>query len=170
MTACIVLLGPPGSGKSTVGAVLGSLGYRWREWEPILLARWGSRQAFIANKEQALAEHRAELAAFVREVGNPAVLETTGISDSRFLDALSTDATLFVVRLDVPLEEALGRVSARARGHHLSDDTERNRATWQAFQEMVVPRRKAHLVIDTVSVGPNEAATLIDRAFSVRAG
>jgi len=163
-----VLLGPPGSGKSTVGAALGALGYRWREWEPVLLERWGSRENFIANKERALREHQGDLAAFITEPGEPAVLETTGISDAAFLDVLVRAADVFVVRLDVPMDEALRRVRSRAAGEHLSDGEERNRATWQAFHEFVVPNRTANLVIDTTTVGAEDAAGQIHEAFSHR--
>jgi shikimate kinase len=168
MTSCIVLLGPPASGKSTIGAALGSLGYRWREWEPILLARWGSLETFIANKATALPEHHAEILAFVSETGPPAVLETTGISDAPFLDVLSDTHEPFFVRLDVPLDEALRRVAERPAGQHLSDELERNRATWQAFQDLVVPRRKPNLIIDTAMVDADEAAALVHEAFSLR--
>ena len=163
-----MLLGPPGGGKSTVGAALGALGYRWREWEPTLLERWGSRENFIANKERALREHQGDLAAFISEPGEPAVLETTGVSDAAFLDILARAADVFVVRLDVPLDEALRRVRTRAAGAHLSDDEERNRATWQAFEERVVPNRAVNLVIDTTTVRAEEAAARIHGAFSLR--
>ena len=36
----VVLLGPPGSGKSTIGGALGHVGFRWREWESYILDRW----------------------------------------------------------------------------------------------------------------------------------
>ena len=168
MVTCIVLLGPPASGKSTVGAALGALGYRWREWEPVLIERWGSRENFIANKERALREHQGDLAAFITEPGGTAVLETTGISDAPFLDILMRTADVFVVRLDVPLDAALGRVRGRTAGQHFSDDEDPNRATWQAFQDLVVPNRTANLVIDTTTVGAAEAAALIHEGFSSR--
>lgn len=162
-----MLLGPPGSGKSTIGAALGALGYRWREWEPELLARWGSRENFIANKERALAEHHADITAWIAEPGAAAVLETTGISDAVFLDALAEAHQPFVVRLDVTLEGALRRVRSRPGGQHLSDEEERNRATWRTFQELVAPNRAANLAIDTTAVGADEAAMRIDEAFSL---
>lgn len=135
-----------------------------------MLARWDSRENFIANKERALREHQADLAAFISEPGQPAVLETTGISDRAFLDILERAAHVFMVRLDVPLAESLRRVRSREAGQHLSDDEDRNRATWQAFQDMVVPNRSANLVIDTTAVGAAEAAALIHGAFSLRPG
>lgn len=132
-----------------------------------MLARWDSRENFIANKERALREHQADLAAFISEPGQPAVLETTGISDRAFLDILERAAHVFVVRLDVPLAESLRRVRSREAGQHLSDDEDRNQATWQAFHELVAPTRAANLAIDTTAVGADEAAMRIHKAFSV---
>lgn len=162
-----MLLGPPGSGKSTIGAALAAFGYRWREWEPVLLARWNTIENFLDNKAQALAEHQAEVAAFIRGSGPPAVFETTGISDAPFLDALASEVSLFVVRLDVTLEEALRRIAARLGGQHLTDELERNRATWEAFYRLVAPHRPTNLVIDTATTSPSEAAARIDRAFTL---
>jgi hypothetical protein len=47
----VVLLGAPGSGKTSVGRALGERGWRWREWEVELVGEWGRRDEFLANKE-----------------------------------------------------------------------------------------------------------------------
>ena len=57
----VVLLGPPGSGKSAVGAALAELGLRWTDRERELLERWGSLEAFVANKTEALRALHDEL-------------------------------------------------------------------------------------------------------------
>lgn len=162
MARAVVLLGPPGSGKSTVGTELGRLGLAWRDWEPRLLEAWGDRQQFLANKEAALAGLHAELRAFIESADSAAVLESTGLSDRDFLDELQREqpGTLFV-RLDVSETEALRRAAGRLQGRHLADDLEANRAVWRAFATHVAPNRRVDLVIDTESVGPAEAALTI---------
>ncbi len=49
MKRVVVLLGPPGCEKSTVGAALRERGLRFREWEQHILDRWGSREAFVVR-------------------------------------------------------------------------------------------------------------------------
>ena len=154
MGRAVVLLGAPGSGKSSVGHELGLLGLRWREWEPELLARWGGREGFIAHKQAALAEHHGELLTFVDADHAPAILESTGISDAEFIDKLQEREDTFVVRLDVSEAGALRRIAARSSGRHLSDELEANRRVWAAFNQLVVPNRPVNFVVDT-----EEAAT-----------
>src|SRR5262245_34046791 len=56
----VVLLGAPGSGKTTVGEELARRGLRWREWELWILEQWSPRDAFLAQKAEALpALHQA---------------------------------------------------------------------------------------------------------------
>ena len=164
MGRAVVLLGAPGSGKSTVGEGLGRLGLRWRDWERELLIRWGSLEAFAANKTQALGEHHRDLLAFVDAAESSAILESTGLSDREFLDRLQHERPDTVIaRLDVSQSEALRRIAARQQGRHLIDDAEANRRTWQAFQYLVVPSRCVDLVIDTDVVDALEAArTLLE--------
>jgi hypothetical protein len=88
----VVLLGPPGSGKSTVGAVLGGLGLRWRDWEPMILERWGSREEFVAAKPVALPWLHDEIVHWIDSDDVLAVIETTGLSDAPLLDRLDRDA------------------------------------------------------------------------------
>ncbi len=94
------------------------------------------------------------------ERGAPLVYESTGLSEARFVDELTHEFTAFVVRLDVGEEEALGRSATRARGEHLTDDTDAVRAVWAAFTEHVVPTRRVDLVIDTEQTS---AAAVCDR-------
>ena len=167
----VVLLGPPGSGKSAVGADLGGRGFRWREWEPEIVARWGSREAFVARKAEALPVLRDQVRRWVAAPGGPAVVETTGLSDGPLLDALARDHACFTVRLDVSEAEALRRVAARAPGRHLSDDAERNRAVWRAFAARVAPVRPCDLAVDTEAAGPPAlVAAAVERAWRLSRG
>ena len=157
----MVLLGAPGSGKTTVGEELALRGLRWREWELWMLERWGSRQAFLAVKAEALPELHRAIRAWTAEPGPPAAIESTGLSDAAFLDALAGEHRCLVVRLDVSYDDALARVTTRARGRHLGDDPGGLRPVWQAFDQVVVPARPVDLVIDTARIPPAHAAALL---------
>ena len=120
--SAVVLVGPPGAGKSTIGAELGRLGLRWHEWEQGILDRWGSRDAFVANKDDGLRLLHAEIEALIDTPGAPVVLETTGLSDATFLDRLAAERRVLFVRCDVSRAAAGRRIAARPTGQHLSDD------------------------------------------------
>jgi shikimate kinase len=154
----VVLLGAPGSGKSTIGGLLGEVGFRWREWEPWILERWGSREAFVAAKAEALPLLQREIRSWIDEGGGVAVIESTGLSDSAFLDELDADGGCFVVRLDVSEEAALRRVRSREQGRHLTDDLTANARVWSAFRELVVPARRCDVVVDTETTSAVDAA------------
>lgn len=164
MIRVVVLLGPPGSGKSTIGRELERMGFRWREWEEVILQRWGSRDAFVRAKAEALPELHREIRAWVDTGGSIAAIETTGLSDAPLLDELQRDGVCFIVRLDLSLNEAIQRVASRPRDRHLTDDEDANRQLWHVYDEIVLPHRHADLVIDTGTVGPDRAALLIAAA------
>jgi shikimate kinase len=157
----VVLLGAPGSGKTTIGEELGRLGLRWREWETVIVERWGSRERFLSIKADALPLLHREQLDFIDAPGAPAVFETTGLSDADFLDRLVESRRVLVVRLDVSEAQAMRRITERERGRHLTDDVEASRAVWRAFHEHVAPRRHADLVIDTEHTAPAVAAATI---------
>jgi len=161
----VVLLGAPGSGKSTVGEALGRRGLRWRDREPEILARWGSLAGFAAHKAEALPALHAEILAWVAEAGAPAVVESTVLSDAPLLDALARDHDCLVVRLDVSAAGAAARVAGREAGRHLSDGAGANRAVWQAFQDVVLPSRCADLVFDTEALAPGAVADVVAGAL-----
>ena len=143
------------------------VGLRWREWEPTILDRWGSRENFIAEKADALPTLHDEILEWVFSDSSAAVLETTGLSDAPLLAALDRSAAaVMIVRLDVSEEEALRRVAGRARGRHLSDDVELNRGVWRAFHEHVLPQRHVDLVVDTENQSIATAVAVIAAALT----
>ena len=159
----VVLLGAPGSGKTSVGERLGASGLRWREWEPLIVERWGSRETFAAAKHEALPALHQEIRDWISGRGAPAVFETTGLSDAPFLAELKGSGGAFVVRLDVPETEALRRIAARERGRHLTDESHDNQRVWAAFHERVVPNTAVDLVIDTTEESiESSVRTIID--------
>ena len=161
MATIVVLLGPPGSGKSTIGGALARVGFRWREWEPYILDRWQTRDNFVKNKSAALPDLQREIGTWLAVDGADPIFETTGLSDASFLDELARERRCLVVRLDVSEDEALRRVAARPQGRHLSDDVELNRGVWHAFDSGVAPFRRVDLVIDTEQTSAAAAVELI---------
>ncbi len=161
----VVLLGAPGSGKSTVGALLGERGFRWRDWERWLRDRWGEREAFLPMKEAALADLHGELRAFVSAEASAAVIESTGLSDAPFLEELTATHLPFIVRLDVSRAEAARRMNERARGEHLTDEVESSLRVWDLFQGHVAPARAAELVVDTGALSVEQVAATVTAAF-----
>lgn len=168
MARVVVLVGAPGSGKSTVGALLGASGLRWRDWEPIILERWGSRESFVAAKAEALPLLHREIRSWIDEDGPAAVVESTGLSDAAFLDDLDATGSCFVARLDVSEAEALRRVVSREPGRHLSDDIAANAAVWRAFRDFVVPERRCDIMIDTDTTPAADVAACVASAVAAR--
>ena len=165
----VVLLGPPGSGKSTVAEELAGRGFRWRDWEPEIVERWGSRKRFVARKAVALPDLHEAIMQWVAAGGSPAVVETTGLSDAPLLEALEREHPCLVVRLDVSEETALRRTAARKAGRHLTDDLDATRAIWRAFHE-VAAGRGVDLVVDTERRPPAEIAATIRQAVATAGG
>jgi shikimate kinase len=161
VAAVIVLLGAPGSGKSSIGEALGRRGVRWRNWEQTLVERWGSRDEFLDHKAAALEHHHRELAAWIASDPAPCAIETTGLSDHEWLQELRGTYVTVIVRVDVDEATATHRMRSRQPGRHLSDDPLHQRAVWEAFREPTAPRLDADLVIDTLRTSADDAAEMI---------
>lgn len=169
MGVIVVLLGGPGSGKSTVAAELAKLGFRWRDWEVELLRKWGGRDAFLARKEEALSGLWSDILAVADEANAPLVIESTGISDAPFLDRLRAERPgTLIVRLDIEAKEALRRIAGREAGQHLADGIGPNQAAWQAYDSLVRPHRRVDLAVDSSATSATETAQRIHNLIDAR--
>lgn len=168
MTRVVVLLGPPAAGKTTIGAELERLGFRWREWELTILERWGSRDAFVANKAEALPQLHNDIERWIDEAGPTAVIESTGLSDAVFLDTLVRAGACFVVRVDVSDAETTRRLAIRGRGRHLTEDRAGNDRVRREYETAVLPHRRVDLVIDGDRTPAADAAARIANAVRPR--
>jgi hypothetical protein len=168
VTRVVVLLGPPAAGKTTIGAELERLGFRWREWELTILERWGSRDAFVANKAEALPRLQADIERWIDEAGPTAVIESTGLSDAAFLDTLARAGGCFVVRVDVSGAETTRRLAARERGRHLTDDLAGTARVRREYETAVLTHRPVDLVIDGDRTPAGDAAARIAAAVRSR--
>jgi shikimate kinase len=161
MGAVVVLIGAPGSGKSSIGEALARRGVRWRDWERTLVERWGSRDEFLDHKAVALEQHHEELAAWIASDPAPCAIETTGLSDHEWLLELRHTNGTVVVRLQIDEATAMQRMRSRPRGRHLSDDPVHQRGVWEAFHDPAAPQLDVDLVIDTVRTSADDAAEMI---------
>jgi hypothetical protein len=148
-----------------VGRALAERGYRWREWEQELVDRWGGREAFVANKDEALPAFHAELRAWL-DAGPPAAtIESTGLSDASLLDELDASERIFLARFDLEASEAARRCAERPAGEHLTDEPADATRVIAEHERLVRPTRRVDLVVDATE----PIDTIVDRIVAALA-
>ncbi|MDJ0523711.1 MAG: shikimate kinase [Planctomycetota bacterium] len=136
----VVLLGPPGSGKSWLGRRLQeSLGWSFRDTERELLERYGSRDAFIQDKEAALQGIERELGERIASSSVPVVFESTGLSDRELVLRLMRECESMLVKVFASEDLCVERVRNRRPGVHLNDDPEWTRQFHRMWCRDVAP-------------------------------
>lgn len=177
VTACetpgprIVLVGPPGSGKSTVGAALAErwqLGLRDTDSDVEATAGRTIAEIFVDDGEPVFRElERAAVAAAVREHDGVLSLGGGAVLDPHTQELLAAyqDAGGVVVFLDVTLSHAAPRVGLNQSRPLLLGNP---RAQWQALMEA---RRPVYERVSTVRVltdglRPPDVAEQIETALA----
>lgn len=144
----IALVGPPGSGKTYLGRLLGSsLGYDFPETEKLLLDRYGSRELFLKHKAAALTELERELRSRAESSAVPVVIEATGLSDGPMLKRFGRDLPLRLVKVYAPRDLCIARVQSRERGRNLSNDPDETSKFHDFWLREVAPRYEFDLSV-----------------------
>jgi predicted kinase len=157
----LVLLGPPGSGKSHLASLASArAGLPWTEHEKLFVDRWGSVEAFVAAKAEALAWVEAHLREQMAASERPVLFESTGLSDRTMLERFAASGRVTVAKLVVPRDLCVERVRSRPKGRHLSDDAEAAGRFHDFWTQSVAPGWHADAVVanDVRPEDPDAAA------------
>lgn len=119
----IVLMGPPGSGKSFIGNTLARRGIaRYVELEPILVKKFGKGSEFLSNKAAALAFIRESYRTQLNEAAGPIAIESTGVSDRAFIEEMVREHGLLLDKIVTAKATCLERVANRPKDLNIGND------------------------------------------------
>ena len=149
----LVLMGPPGSGKSFIGNALAARGIAsYVELEPLLVAKFGQGDRFLANKRAALAFIRASYETQLASASKPVALESTGVSDRPLLEGLLERFTLALISVHTPKGVCLERVRDRPRHLNIGNDLAATAEFYDFWYREVEPSYPIASTIDGTDV------------------
>lgn len=137
----VVVMGPPGAGKTYLGKLLAERGFvAYADHERALLEKYGTAERFAANKEEAVAALNSEREEQIAMSTRPVYIETTGVSDEPWLRGLSERWRVVFVAVVPPQDRCAARVAGRPDGGNLNNDPERTRVFYDHWNGKVRPR------------------------------
>jgi shikimate kinase len=153
----LVLIGPPGAGKSTIGRLVASrLGVPFSDTDDMVVEADGRSVSDIFVEDGEPAFRELERAAVLQALRRPGVVSLGGgaVMDPRTQADLADHAVVF---LDVRIADAAGRVGFNASRPLLSVNP---RAQWTALmsERRPVYERVARARVDTAGRAPDDIA------------
>jgi shikimate kinase len=132
----LILLGPNGVGKSTIGRALAGTGrFQFIDIEAFFVEAYGSLEAYRANRQLAYAQLEAFLRNAIAESTLPVVFEEVALNESAraMLSALRHDHDIVSVELRAARDVCLQRASQRATTNRFPKSEQSIQAVWDRF-------------------------------------
>src|SRR6185503_19987574 len=108
----IVLIGPPGAGKTSIGEGLAEeLGWNFEDAEKLLLERYGSREVALANQDAVLADLETAYRSRAGTSDGPIALESTRLSERDILLRLARDFEVAFLKVRASADTCVERVA-----------------------------------------------------------
>jgi adenylate kinase family enzyme len=149
--AALLLIGPPGSGKTFLGRRLAECGVAaFTEIEPLLRERFGGGDAFEARLREAGEFVWRSYQAQLRSAEGPVAFESAGVTDRVLLERLAREHRIAFVHVRTPRALCVERVVSRSgeRNIHRTTDGERIGRHYDLWQEKVEPSFRFDLRVD----------------------
>jgi hypothetical protein len=145
----IVIVGPPGSGKSHLGRLLKQRGLtHFVDLEPELLACFGKGQEFAARKTEALEFLRLRYLEQLTSSELPVMFQSTGLSDRGILIDLAAAYRLVFAKLETPRAVCIERVITRPQDQNINNDPGFTASFYDYWTEAIAPSWEFDLQLD----------------------
>jgi shikimate kinase len=161
----LILIGPAGAGKTWIGHVLARrLGITFLDAERMFLARYGSTEAFLRNKPEALDWFEQ----VVREsVGmRTVVFEAGPFSQQDLVRRLQEEFSTVLVSVGAPLAVRLERIRGREQGRHFVYDPEASVRYDDLYEREVKPKFSFSFHVENAGLSEDEVAEIVQRELA----
>ncbi|QJR37601.1 AAA family ATPase [Gemmatimonas groenlandica] len=132
----LVLVGPNGVGKSTVGRALAETGeFEYLDLEAFFARRYASLAAYRADRANAYVQFEDTVRSRIAADALPVVFEEVGINASALgmLTALRRDYHVVLVELHASVESCIHRAAQREGGERFPKTAVSVRDVWERF-------------------------------------
>jgi dephospho-CoA kinase len=147
----IVLMGPPGSGKSFLGRRLHQRGVvSYRELEPLLRERFGRGPDFESRLREVAVFIWGSYREQLSKSALPVAFESAGVADRPLLERLQSEYRVGLVLVRADRSLCVDRVIARPPGKNISHTTDRDALArhYDLWREKIQPSYDFVLTVD----------------------
>jgi len=166
----LVLVGPNGVGKSTIGRALGATGvYQYLDLEAFFVEQCGTLSAYRAARGSVYAQFESSVRAAMANEHRPVVFEEVLLNDAAraMLAALERDYNVVMVNVSASRDTCLRRAAARTEGVRFPKTEASVGEVWDRFSADAVPSSRSMIAIDTER---ETISAVVDRFVAMSTG
>jgi predicted kinase len=159
----LILVGPNGVGKSTVGRALASTGrFEYLDLEAFFVRRYGSLEAYRIERERAYDQFEASVREAIACGRLPIVFEEVGLNESAIamLAALRRDYHIVVIELIARVDVCIQRAVQRKGGDRFPKTTGSVGDVWERF---ALARTRIGPIQESVDTEAQEVSSIVTR-------